>query len=191
MVKQSIKKSSKKRQINWGQVFFIGGLTLAMSSIIGAAVISNAIEGRWVNDVKVFKYKSRTHLGEPVKYKENPPVGGKHAPAWQNCGFYPEPVPNEAAVHSLEHGAVWLSYRPGLSTDDIEKLRAYTYRTGYVLVSPVVGQQADVVATAWNNQIILEGADDERLDKFVVKFLQGPQTPEPGAACSSGVGVPQ
>jgi hypothetical protein len=29
------------------------------------------------------------------------------------------------------------------------------------------------------------------LDKFVVKFLQGPQTPEPGAACSSGIGVPQ
>ena len=177
--------------MNWGQVFFVGGLTLAMSAIIGAALLSNSLESRWVNDVKVFKYKGGTHIGEPVEYKENPPVGGEHAPAWQNCGFYAEPVPNETAVHSLEHGAVWLTYRIGLPTIDIEKLRAYTYRSGYVLVSPVIGQKSDVIATAWNTQITLDGADDERLDKFVVKFLQGPQTPEPGAACSSGFGVPQ
>jgi len=190
MAKQTSKNTSKKRQINWGQIFFVGGLGLAMTAIIGAAVVTNQIEARWINDVKVFKYKGGTHLGDPVKYKENPPVGGEHAAAWQNCGFYPEPVPNETAVHSLEHGAVWLTYRPGLAVEDIEKLRAYTYRTGYVLVSPVPGQKADVVATAWNNQLVLEGADDERLDKFVTRFVQGPQTPEPGAACSSGFGIP-
>lgn len=190
MPKSPKSQPKKKRSINWGQIAFVGGLTLAMTAIIGAAVVSNMIEGRWVNDVKVYKYKGGTHLGEPVKYKESPAVGGEHSPAWQNCGFYSEPVLNENAVHSLEHGAVWLTYRPGLSADDILKLRAYTYRTGYVLVSPLAGQKADVVATAWNHQLILESADDERLDKFVTRYVQGPQTPEPGAACSNGFGIP-
>lgn len=183
-------KTGAKKRVNWGQVFFVAGLLLVMSSIIGAAVVTNAIESRWVNDVKVYDYKGGTHLGEPVTYKETPPVGGEHAAAWQNCGFYTEPIPNETAVHSLEHGAVWLTYRPGLPVDQVNRLRAYTYRSAYVLVSPVEGQPSDVVATAWNHQLVLDGAEDERLDKFVTRYVQGPQTPEPGAACSNGYGIP-
>ena len=34
---------------------------------------------------------------------------GEHNPVWQNCGFYNKPVRDESAVHSLEHGAVWIT----------------------------------------------------------------------------------
>ncbi len=54
------------------------------------------------------------HLEEPVTYTENPPVGGVHNPVWQNCGYYAAPIPNETAVHSLEHGAIWITYQPDL-----------------------------------------------------------------------------
>src|SRR5512143_1979998 len=44
--------------------------------------------------------------------KELPPVFGEHYPAWQNCGIYDQPVELGSALHSMEHGAVWLTYRP-------------------------------------------------------------------------------
>ena len=129
-----------------------------------------------------------THTSEDVTYEQTPPVGGDHHPTWQNCGFYTEPVIEEHAVHSLEHGAVWLTYDPDLPGSEIDTLRRLADRHTYLLVSPFEGVDG-VVASAWGVQVELDGAADERLEPFLVKYLQGPQTPEPGAACSGGVGA--
>jgi hypothetical protein len=59
-----------------------------------------------------------------------------------------------------------------------------------VLASPYEGLDAPVVASAWGKQVGLDGADDPDLESFIGAYLQGPQTPEPGAACTGGVGDP-
>jgi len=41
---------------------------------------------------------------------ELPPMGGTHNQVWQNCGVYETPLRSDLAVHSLEHGAVWITY---------------------------------------------------------------------------------
>jgi Protein of unknown function (DUF3105) len=46
------------------------------------------------------------------------------------------------------------------------------------------------VATAWGKQLSLESAEDSNLERFVNAYTQGPQTPEPGATCTGGVGDP-
>ena len=131
------------------------------------------------------------HTEGEVDYDQSPPVGGPHNPVWQNCGFYAEPVRDENAVHSLEHGAVWITYSPNLPQDQVQRLREIAQSNNYVLVSPYPGLQSPVVASAWGKQLTLESADDPNLERFVRAFSQGPQTPEPGAACSGGVGEPQ
>ena len=52
-----------------------------------------------------------------------PPTGGSHNPRWQNCGIYTDPVDSSLAVHSLEHGAVWLAYQPDLAADKVAELQ--------------------------------------------------------------------
>ena len=57
----------------------------------------------------------------------------------------------------------------------------------YLLVSPYEGLSSPVVASAWGVQLSLDDAADPRLQTFLDTYLQGEQTPEPGAACFGGV----
>lgn len=121
-----------------------------------------------------------------VLYEQIPPVGGPHNAAWQTCGYYDEHIFNWHGVHSLEHGAVWITYDPDLPQDQIDTLRDKADQ-GYVLVSPYPGMDAPVIASVWGKQIKLNGADDERLDAFIRQYRLNPgNTPEQGATCSGG-----
>jgi hypothetical protein len=130
------------------------------------------------------------HTEANVNYKQNPPVGGPHNPVWQNCGYYDQPVHDENAVHSLEHGAVWITYSPNLPQDQVEHLRDIAENETYVIVSPRDGLPSPVVASAWGKQLRLENAEDPDLERFIGAYEQGPQTPEKGAVCTGGIGQP-
>ncbi|HEX5016749.1 MAG TPA: DUF3105 domain-containing protein [Actinomycetes bacterium] len=141
-----------------------------------------------LDDVQTYDYTGSDHTesdGIPVDYEESPPVGGRHSPVWLDCTgvVYDEPVASEQAVHALEHGAVWITYDPSLPQGDVDTL-ADQIDGSYIFLSPYEDQNAPVVATAWNNQLELDGVDDPRLDDFITEFRQGQQTPEPGAPCN-------
>lgn len=119
------------------------------------------------------------------------PVGGQHAGIWLNCGFYDQPVAAENIVHSMEHGAVWVAYDPGLSSQDIQSLRGFVSPSEKVIVSPVAGMDFPVVASAWGTQLELDDPTDPRIAQFVNEFTRGLTAPEPGGACTGGVGQPQ
>ena len=57
----------------------------------------------------------------------------------------------------------------------------------YVVMSPFEGLESPVVASAWGIQLSLDSADDERLQAFLAKYVEGEQTPEPGAPCTGGI----
>ena len=127
-----------------------------------------------------------------VEYEESglPPVGGTHSPNWQNCGIYDQPVEIKNAVHSMEHGAVWVAYQPELPASDVATLQNLVSGQSYVLLSPYPGLESPVVLTAWGIQLQVDAVDDERIEQFVDNYRLGPQTPEFGAPCTDGIGVP-
>lgn len=127
------------------------------------------------------------HVTGTVQYAQNPPAGGEHNAAWQNCGFYSAEINNENAVHSQEHGAVWITYQPDLPQDQIDELKDIAERQDYILVSPFPGLDSPVVASSWNHQIKLDGANDPDLNRFINTYKQGSDTPEPGASCSGAI----
>ena len=133
---------------------------------------------------------SRDHTSEPVDYPQSPPVGGDHDPAWQNCGVYIDPVRNENAVHSLEHGAVWISYAEDLPEADVATLQGLAEGQSHSLMAPYPGLTSPVVMTAWGKQLAVDAVDDPRIEEFIEDFQEGPQTPEPGAPCDGGIGDP-
>lgn len=130
------------------------------------------------------------HTEGSVDYDQTPPAGGEHNPVWQNEGFYTEPIGDENAVHTLEHGGVWITYQPDLPQAQVQQIRDAVEGRTCMLASPYEGLPSPVVASAWGKQLQLESADDPALDQFISTYLQGTQTPEPGAACTGGTGTP-
>ena len=135
--------------------------------------------------IVTYTITDRTHVETEVTYEQTPPVGGAHNSVWSTCNgnVYDEPIDNEKAVHSLEHGAVWITYRSDVPSEQVEILKKKM--TGYTLMSPYPEQASPIVLTAWNVQLALENANDERVDAFLKKYRQGKQTPEPGATCAA------
>jgi hypothetical protein len=136
--------------------------------------------------VQDFEVAGRSHVTGPVDYEQDPPVGGDHADRWLNCAAYDFPVPNENAVHSMEHGAVWITYSPDLPVDQVQTLEALADQ-GYILVSPYLTLEDPVVVSSWGHQLRLQSADDPRLEQFIQAFRQGPDTPELGGPCTGGI----
>ncbi|MFF8604986.1 DUF3105 domain-containing protein [Streptomyces sp. NPDC015346] len=136
------------------------------------------------------KKLGRNHVTTPVAYEMKPPVGGDHDQVWQNCDgdVYTSKIAEVNAVHSLEHGAVWVTYNKKAAEADVKKLAEKVEKTPYSLMSPVDDQAGAIMLSAWGKQVTVDSASDPRIDAFFTKYVQGPQTPEPGAACTGGIG---
>lgn len=134
-------------------------------------------------DVKTL---TRNHKPGVLTYSTTPPVGGDHAPVWQNCAVYAAEIPKEQALHSLEHGAVWITYRPDLPADQVKVLSDLVTGNPYALLSPFPGLTKPVTAQAWGRQLQFDSVEDDDIETFLDTYADGPQRPE-RAACSGGV----
>ncbi len=145
-----------------------------------------AIEG-----VQTFTGITASHSNGTVNYQQTPPAGGEHAPAWLNCGVYAGPIPNENAVHSLEHGAVWITYDPTVITgEQLRTLRKAIPKT-HVILSPYLGLPSSIVASAWGVQLKMSQVNDTRISEFIAKYRGGAGlAPEPGGPCTGGIDGP-
>jgi len=164
-----------------------GGITVVVLNARASGVQDDvALAG-----VQTFEGITAEHVTTTVDYEQTPPVGGDHNPVWLNCGIYDEPVQNENAVHALEHGAVWITYAQDLPDTEVETLKDLVAGQTYLVLSPYPQLPDPITLSAWGVQLSVQSADDPRIAQFVKEYKQGPQTPEPGAACTGGTGTPQ
>ncbi|QAY72101.1 DUF3105 domain-containing protein [Agromyces protaetiae] len=171
-----------------GVAVLVTGLVLAFVFAPKPATYTAGSAGAEIEGVQTFENES-AHVQGAVDYPQTPPAGGAHSPAWLNCGVYTEPVPAENAVHSQEHGAVWVTYDPSLSAEDLAALEQKLPKT-YVVLSPYEGLPSPIVLSGWNVQLEVDDANDPRIAQFLEEYWQGGQVPEPGAACTGGVDAP-
>jgi hypothetical protein len=179
---------------------FVVGSVLLATFLVGILVY--AVKNTGVGDTSSLKYAQsqisgiksssdlkRGHKAGELSYpdeKDTPPVGGDHNDVPQSCQVYTAAIASEHAVHSLEHGAVWITYNPDtLSKDDLTKLTKDSKVDGnpYVLVSPYPGLKSKLSLQAWGEQVFLDKVTDKRVHRFIDLFASGPQAPEKGGAC--------
>jgi hypothetical protein len=193
------KKSMKGTYIG----LFIGALVLAIAcggTITGVLIYRNNQKegGGGTGDenklAAVIDYRTthpewlkQDHKEGFIVYPMNPPAGGPHHPVWQNCmgDVYDKPIDNGNAVHSLEHGAVWITYQPATEASTVSQLESRITGREYTMMSPYPGQPTMISVQAWGYQLGLTGLDLDAVDAFIDKY-RIKATVETGAACSGG-----
>ncbi|SFO90234.1 Protein of unknown function [Geodermatophilus dictyosporus] len=143
--------------------------------------------------IESFDYAAgQEHVTTPVQYEQSPPVGGPHDGEWADCTgtVYDVDVRHENAVHSMEHGAVWIAYDPErVSGDDVATLAELVDGVSGRLLSPYAGLDSAVSLQSWNHQLKVDSVDDPRIEQFA-DFLtfngdvEG-HYPEIGASCEN------
>jgi Protein of unknown function (DUF3105) len=187
---------------NWGPImmFIAAGVVAALIVGFGAyQVWKSGHKADWqaqANGIPgIVNYRKtspndlvQSHAWGTLTYKQNPPVGGEHNYNWQDCmgDVYTDPIAKEQAVHSLEHGAVWVTYNPSLPKDQVDKLAAKVRDRSFMLMSPYPDLDKPISLQAWGYQLKVDNANDGRIDRFIQALRQN-ATMEPQAGCSGGI----
>lgn len=127
----------------------------------------------------------RNHVldGTKVSYNSNPPTSGDHYAVPAPARFYNKELPNEQLVHNLEHGHIWISYKPSLPAEIIGMLKSFS--SSFVIVTPRSTDNADIALAAWGrldkfniaNNII----DEQRIKDFITRYQgKGPENSSAG-----------
>jgi hypothetical protein len=116
--------------------------------------------------------------GQAIPYPSYPPTYGPHWPAPTTWGYHSEAVPDERAVHNLEHGGVVASYN-NVPPDALSALQALLttypkdkYGEVKLLIRPYDKIAPGTIAlTAWNWIDEMTTYDDARVRRFLAAHL--------------------
>lgn len=193
-------------RVPWG-VLGAGAVIVALVSLIGynlapkivdrtqaerfAPSVDDPDPSRGIDGVFEIEYAAARHVepAQRVAYDQSPPFGGPHDQTWATCTgvVYPTALRSENAVHSLEHGAVWVTYDPNrVSAEDLDVLSARVEGEPYMLMSPYPDLPSPITLQSWGHRLELDSASDRRITQFITALRQNPSThPENGASCST------
>jgi hypothetical protein len=181
----------------WGLIAATLAVVLFAGAVLGYAIYrvnesskntpeAKAEAAKKISGIEVVEYPAAQHQQGAIKYDKSPPFGGPHNPTWADCTgtVYPKQIASENAVHSLEHGAVWITYQPGLPADQVDILKKKVDGVEYMLMSPYAGLKTKVSIQSWGHQLFVDSAGDARIDQFIDDLrLNSVTTPEFGASC--------
>ena len=115
--------------------------------------------------------QGQTHIQRGEKhpaYNSNPPTSGWHyGDGVGGSGIHDSEVPDELLVHSLEHGAVILSYNASLPASDVEKLKQiFRQTTGKGVMVPRSNLDVPIALTSWGRLLKLQTIDEKKIKAF-------------------------
>jgi hypothetical protein len=161
------------------------------SQMVGKNPTSYLNELKCAADIQGVTFKpeaDRNHITSgTVTYDSAPPIGGNHSPYWADCAgtVYPQAIANENAVHMLEHGAVWITYKPGLAADQVAQLSQLVNGVDHMAMSPYPDLDSPISLQSWGYQLKVDSASDPRIQKFITDLRTNQKTtPEYGGVCS-------
>jgi hypothetical protein len=133
------------------------------------------------------KGRGHVELEAAASGNDAPPTSGDHANAlpWQ---VYDQEIPDGNAIHNLEHGGVYISYRPDLPQDQIQKITALfgppysreKFTPSKAIVAPRAANSSPIIMSSWNRNLKLESFDEEQMVNYYLNNIG--KSPEPTAS---------
>lgn len=142
--------------------------------LVGGYFVVKGISGSMkISDIgETFGIEGRDHVddGQHVDYKTNPPTSGAHYAEPSDWGVLDHEIPDEAAVHNLEHGGIWIAYRPGLVPAALAKLTSIVKNAGSkILMAPRSKNDKDIAIVSWGRYYKFDLNSDGSFDENAVR----------------------
>ncbi|KKQ34235.1 MAG: hypothetical protein US50_C0056G0003 [Candidatus Nomurabacteria bacterium GW2011_GWB1_37_5] len=122
---------------------------------------------------------SRDHIlpnSEHEPYNSNPPTSGPHYADSPTGGFYRDGLEDERALHGLEHGYIWISYK-NIDEATLEQLKDIQKRNyGSVILTPREGNDAPIALASWGRLLNLDSFDEATINTYIKLYKN--QSPE-------------
>lgn len=169
----SINKNAKK--------FLIWAAVILILAIGGWRVYKLAPKTNEPPPGQFYEAQSRDHIlsgASHPDYNSNPPTGGWHYAAPAQTGIYDKEFPDEEIVHNLEHGHIWISYRPDLAADQVEKLAEIAQSYGSrIIITLRAKNDSPIAVVAWQYLLKMDSVDEEQIRNFVKahRNIAGPE----------------
>ena len=157
--------------------FWIAGLVIIAG---GGWLLVNATGPKGNDYSQAYPILGRNHIadGSTASYNSNPPTSGDHYASPAPARFYDRELPDEQLVHNLEHGHVWIAYKPDLPAETIDSLN--NFAGGNVVVTPRSKNDTDIAIAAWGRldkfNIEVGIIDQQRIKDFISRYKnRGPE----------------
>jgi hypothetical protein len=129
---------------------------------------------------QAFDIVGQTHIAEgansSMAYNSNPPTSGDHWPQPAACGSYDSTQPDEKLIHNLEHGGIWISYKPSIDDQSKTRLKDYASRFQNVIIEPREANDSNIALAAWGRLLKLESYDEGKILEFIDAYIdRGPE----------------
>ena len=180
-LKREEKQTEKERKIrnkkikSWVPWIIFVGIVIGL--VYWAIVAAQKAEESRPGQAVTIMSSEHIDVGDPHEsYNSNPPTSGPHAGPlpW---GFHEDEVADEDAIHNLEHGGIWISYKD-LDQQSIDTLREIARENSQsVVVSPRAANENKVAVASWGRLMKLETVDFDSIMEFIRKNKN--KSPEP------------
>lgn len=178
-------EAKNEQRIFWRKIFKIAVAVLAVAAAAYGVWYWLASGGPKEPDLSraygVLPDRNHVAAGTAVTdYNSNPPTSGKHWPEPAPRGVHSEAKADEQMVHNLEHGEIWISYKPGIADEAKRELEKITKDFSKVVLTPRGENETDIALAAWGrlDTFNLEGKplDRTRVKDFIKRYRNlGPE----------------
>lgn len=144
-----------------GGIWLISASDKKQQEKLSKSLVGEEIQIQNVKHVK----PGETHEG----YNSNPPTNGPMYDEVAGAGIHDQEVADEKVVHSMEHGAAVVWYKPDLPKEDIERItQAFNGVSGKKVMLPRQDMATPIVLTSWGRLLKLESIDEGKIKEFIV-----------------------
>lgn len=165
-IKQAIRRKYMRR------FYWIGGVIASIGLIIWLGIIlSKKLTVIPPLETQTYEDIGREHIGLhdalPREYNSNPPSSGAHYASPANWQIYDYEVNDKIFIHNLEHGGIWIAYKPSLSSNVVSELTAIIKMFGgsKIVMAPRSGNDSDVALLSWAHVYKFDVSDGHLSDQ--------------------------
>jgi hypothetical protein len=158
----------------------VAGLIGAVGGLIFLARNNGATSAKELGEVvqPLPSPNDKLHISrgdEHALYNSNPPTNGPHFNGISKdagigpipCQTYTEEVEDESAIHNLEHGVVWVTYKDANDKALAEQLKNITEDYTKVILSPRSKNDSKIAVVSWLRVLKLDSFDEQKIRDFI------------------------